>query len=317
MKKNIQSVSETYICPKKAGYKFRSARKFHTPLYLYGVTGIGKTALILNNVNMKKCSYYSATTILADEINIEKKTTEHTVVIDDLQSLADSSQKEAYFEKIKELLGREDIWLILISRCPFPRWLLPLRAKYIFVEIEEEDFLFSLDEQIAYIEQFGLELRHEQHQAAWSIGGGNPLSLFFYVMENCNLERTIKRQWDYLEVHVYDQWDLQLQEFFMDVSVVEEFTVQLATMLTGRRDVEKLISQAEETGNFFEICGTNGIWRCRWPMRKSMQQRLRRRKTAEQIERLYYSAGLYYEINDQIPEALDMYEKYNDMDSIS
>ena len=317
MKKNIQSVSETYICPKKAGYKFRSARKFHTPLYLYGVTGIGKTALILNNVNMKKCSYYSATTILADEINIEKKTTEHTVVIDDLQSLADSSQKEAYFEKIKELLGREDIWLILISRCPFPRWLLPLRAKYIFVEIEEEDFLFSLDEQIAYIEQFGLELPHEQHQAAWSIGGGNPLSLFFYVMENCNLERTIKRQWDYLEVHVYDQWDLQLQEFFMDVSIVEEFTVQLATMLTGRRDVEKLISQAEETGNFFEICGTNGIWRCRWPMRKSMQQRLRRRKTAEQIERLYYSAGLYYEINDQIPEALDMYEKYNDMDSIS
>ena len=103
----------------------------------------------------------------------------------------------------------------------------------------------------------------------------------------------------------------------MDVSVVEEFTVQLAAMLTGRRDVEKLISQAEETGNFFEICGTNGIWRCRWPMRKSMQQRLRRRKTAEQIERLYYSAGLYYEINDQIPEALDMYEKYNDMDSIS
>ena len=205
MKKNIQSVSETYICPKKAGYKFRSARKFHTPLYLYGVTGIGKTALILNNVNMKKCSYYSATSILADEINIEKKTTEHTVVIDDLQSLADSSQKEAYFEKIKELLGREDIWLILISRCPFPRWLLPLRAKYIFVEIEEEDFLFSLDEQIAYIEQFGLELSHEQHQAAWSIGGGNPLSLFFYVMENCNLERTIKRQWDYLEVHVYDQ----------------------------------------------------------------------------------------------------------------
>lgn len=173
MKKNIKSVSEIYICPKKAGNKFRSARKFHTPLYLYGVTGIGKTALILNNVNMKKCSYYSAATILADEINIEKKTTEHTVVIDDLQSLADSSQKEAYFEKIKELLGREDIWLILISRCPFPRWLLPLRAKYIFVEIEEEDFLFSLDEQIAYIEQFGLELPHEQHQEAWSIGGGN------------------------------------------------------------------------------------------------------------------------------------------------
>ena len=317
MKKNIKSVNETYICPKKAGYKFRSARKFHTPLYLYGVTGIGKTALILNNVNMKKCSYYSAAEVLADQINIEPQATDHTVVIDDLQTVTDSSQKEIYFEKIKKLLEREDIWLILIARCPFPRWLITLRAKYIFVEIEEKDFLFSVEEQVAYVEQFGLDLPLQKHQEAWNVGGGNPLSLVFFVMENGDLERTMKRQWDYLEVHVYDQWDVQLQEFFMDISIVDEFTVQLAAMLTGRRDVEKLILQAEETGNFFEIRGTNGIWRCRWPMRRSMQQRLHKKKTTEQIERLYYSAGLYYELEGRSPEALAMYEKYNDMESIS
>ena len=317
MQKSIKSVNEKYICPQKALRKFRSARKFHTPLYLYGVTGIGKTSLVINNVNMRRCSYYSAAEVMADEIEVKDQVTEQIVVIDDLHCIIDSSYREAYLEKIRLLLEKENIWLILIARCPFPRWLLPLRTKYIFAEIPEEDFLLTLEEQIAYVEQYDLHLPVEQHREAWNVGHGNALSLVFYAMEKGNLERTIKRQWDYLEIHVYDQWDMQLQEFFMDISIVESFTVQLAAMLTGRRDVEKLISEAEETGNFFEITGTNGVWKCRWPMRKSMQQRLHKKKTADQINRLYYTAGLYYELEDRIPEALFMYEKYKDIESIS
>lgn len=103
----------------------------------------------------------------------------------------------------------------------------------------------------------------------------------------------------------------------MDVSITESFTLQLAAMLTGRNDVEQLIAEAELTGNFFDISGTDGIWKCRWEMRVSMQQRLHRKRTPDQIERLYYTAGLYYELAGRIPEALAMYEKYQDMDSIS
>lgn len=103
----------------------------------------------------------------------------------------------------------------------------------------------------------------------------------------------------------------------MDISIVETFTVRLASMLTGRSDVEKLIFRAEEVGNFFDIRGTDGIWKCRWPMRKSMQQRLRRKRSIEQINHLYYTAGLYYELEEKPLEALSMYEKYNDMESIS
>ena len=77
------------------------------------------------------------------------------------------------------------------------------------------------------------------------------VSSFIFAMEKGNLELTQRRQWDYLEIHVYDQWDLELQEFFMDISIVETFTVRLASMLTGRSDVEKLIFRAEEVGNFF------------------------------------------------------------------
>lgn len=317
MQKNTRTTDEKYICPPKAVHKLKSAHKFRTPLYLYGVTGIGKTALILHNLNMKKCSYYSAAKIQVEQLIVKVQTTEQIVVIDDLQEVTDALERNAYFQKIQEFLAQDSVWLILIARCPFPRWLLPLRGKYIFEEIPEEDFLLTLEEQKAYVSQYGLYLTDEQHRAAWNVGGGNPMSLVFYVMEKGDLDRTLKRQWDFLEMHVYEQWDVELQEFFMDISIVEFFTMKLASMLTGRSDVEQLIARAEETGNFFEIRGDAGIWKCRWAMRQSMKQRLHRKRTTEQIKRLYYTAGLYYELDNQVLKALTMYEEYNDMDSIS
>ncbi len=317
MSKNTKTTDDKYICPEKAVRKLRSARRFRTPLYLYGVTGVGKTSLIIHNLNMKRCIYYSAAETEAGQIAVREQGVEHTVIIDDLQGVTGVEEREAYYKVIQELLGREDVWLILIARCPFPRWLLTLRTKYIFVEIEESDFLFSIEEQRAYLEQYGICLPDELHERAWRMGGGNPLSLLFFAMEKGNLERTQKREWDYLESHVYEQWDVELQEFFMNICIVETFTIRLAAMLTGRSDVEKVIAKAEETGNFFETAGVDGVWKCRWPMRKSMRQRLGRRKTLEQIRRLYYTAGLYYELENQIPEALSMYEECRDMESIS
>ena len=317
MSKNTKTTDDKYICPEKAVRKLRSGRRFRTPLYLYGVTGVGKTSLIIHNLNMKRCIYYSAAETEASQIAVREQGVEHTVVIDDLQSVTGVEEREAYYKVIQELLGREDVWLILIARCPFPRWLLTLRTKYIFVEIEESDFLFSIEEQRAYLEQYGICLPDELHERAWRMGGGNPLSLLFFAMEKGDLERTQKREWDYLESHVYEQWDVELQEFFMNICIVETFTIRLAAMLTGRSDVEKVIAKAEETGNFFETAGVDGVWKCRWPMRKSMCQRLGRKKTLEQIRRLYYTAGLYYELENQIPEALSMYEECRDMESIS
>lgn len=145
--------------------------------------------------------------------------------------------------------------------------MLEFRTKYIFIEILEEDFLLSREEQTLYLEQFDLHISEEIQQEVWELARGNPMPLLFLVMEKGDLERGKKRQWDFLETHVYDQWNIELQEFFMDVSIVETFTVKLAAMLTGRSDVEKLIAEAEVTGNFFEISGIEGIWKCRWAMR--------------------------------------------------
>ena len=308
---------EVYLWPSAAEKKLRTAYQTELPAYLYGVTGVGKTSLIEHFLDKKPYQYFSALNTTPEDLDTGKISAP-TVVLDDLYTIADIRLKDAYFQKIQELMERKDLWVVLISRAPFPAWLLSLRMKYSFVIIQEEDFCLTREQQDEYLERYGLQASDEQLARAWAIGRGNPMSLRVYVMENGDLEATMRTVWTYLESHVYDQWDTELQDFFMDVSIVKEFTVDLAAMITGNKHVEHMLAQGMETGNFFEKMGEkDGIWRCKDPMRWSLEQRLHKKRSPEQIRRLYYNAGLYYELEDDLPKALEMYKIYDDTESIS
>ena len=307
---------EVYLWPTAAEKKLRTAYQAGLPAYLYGVTGVGKTSLIEHFLEKKEHQYFSVLNTAPEELEKEKITAP-IVVLDDLFSISDIRLKDAYFQKIQELMERNDVWMILISRAPFPAWLLSLRMRYSFVIIQEEDFCLTREQQDEYLERYGLQASEEQLAKAWSVGRGNPMSLRVYVMENGDLEATMRTVWTYLESHVYDQWDTELQDFFMEISIVKEFTVDLAAMITGNKHVENMLAQGAETGNFFEKMGEDGIWCCRNYMRWSMEQRLHKRRSPEQIRRLYYNAGLYYELEGDLPKALEMYKKYEDTESIS
>jgi len=53
------------------------------------------------------------------------------------------------------------------------------------------------------------------------------------------------------------------------------------------------------------------------PMRRSMRRRLLRKYPKERWERLYYNAGLYYELEGDTPNALKMYEACHDTERIA
>lgn len=125
--------------------------------------------------------------------------------------------------------------------------------------------------------------------------------------------------WDYLEYHVYDRWEISIQEFLMEVAIVEDFTVYMAEMITGRNDVESLLERIQWIGNFMDIVrnGSETVYKLRNQMRISMIRRLRRKYTKEQIRKLYENAGLYYQISKQPLKALSMYQQVNDTERIA
>ena len=312
----MRTTGDVYLWPAAAERKLRMAYQAGLPAYLYGVTGVGKTSLIRHFLEKKEYFYVSALNTTPDDLESEKITAP-VIVLDDLYAISDIRLKDAYYQRIQEWMERNDLWVVLISRAPFPAWLLSLRMKYSFVMIGEEDFCLTREQQDEYLERYGLQVSEEQLEKAWAVGRGNPMSLRIFVMENGNLEATMRTVWTYLESHVYDQWDTELQEFFMDISIVKDFTVSLAAMITGNKHVEHMLAQGMETGNFFAKMGEkDGVWRCKDAMRWSMEQRLHKKRSPEQISRLYYNAGLYYEMEGEIAKALEMYKAYDDTDSI-
>jgi LuxR family maltose regulon positive regulatory protein len=319
---------EPYIRPKAANKKMKAAQTMAQTVYLYGVSGSGKTSFIRNFMGKRRYYYYSAENLTVEELQIPYTEKQTIVVLDDLHLLRTDSLFEKLQKEIALLVERKDVWLVLSGRSRMPSWLIPLYYRRMFTVIEEADLLLSDMELAEYLVLWGLSLGEEEFGKIVHLVSGIGIVARLIAMqlvsgspfdETC-IERLRNDFWDYLEYHVYDQWEVELQEFLMEVCIVEEFEQRLAEMITGRNDVKRMISRAEQLGNFLvikEVDRGKIVYEIRLAMRISMRRRLMRTYQKEKWERFYYNAGLYYEMADDTPNALKMYEACHDSERIA
>ena len=328
LESRLHTEEEFYVRPRIANKKMKSAQTMFQTVYLYGISGCGKTAFIRDFLGKRKYYYYSAEQLKAEELDIELSEKQLIVVIDDLHQLRTDELRETIIKKIEILARRPDVWLILLGRSRMPAWLLSVYYSKVFMVIEEGDFVLSETEIIKYLNLWGLTLAEEDYRKVAEVTQGVGVVMRLLAMElsagrpfdKNHIERMRNDFWDYLDSHVYDQWEVEIQEFLIQVCIVEEFDKHLAEMITGRSDVERMIGIAEQLGNFMQFKETAGgkrIYEIRIAVRRSMRRRLLRTYQKERWERLYYNAGLYYEMQGDTPNALKMYEVCNDTERIA
>lgn len=320
---------EIYIVPKKARNKLRDARKIAQTVYIYGATGYGKTVLVKNFLKNMKYLYFNAGSVLAEELSLpvrsenalKEENTERTIVVIDDIHLA---EPENIRNEILKLIQRRDIWLILIGRCRCPAWLLAVALKqYPFQTIEEEELKFDRSMLEKYLEQQNIVVNEETMQKVERTVRGHGMAvkmLAELLQKGKKITADTVNQlqqifWDYLDYNIYDQWDVELQEFLMQMSVVDRFTMPMAEHITGKNNVYYLIQKSWETGNF--LFEENGVYHYEPAMLLGMRRRLQSRCTKQQRDELYYNAGLFYEQNGMVMKALQMYELCGNENRIS
>ncbi len=340
---------ERYIRPVRAAELMKTSRNTRQVLYIYGASGHGKTSLVADFLARRRYRYYSAGDSCAldavkedlDVLNMGMNVSEQwgkqpTVVIDDLYLLETTDIREQWYTILEKLMERKDLWLILISRSPVPRWLKSLYIKYLFFIIDEEILRLTDKERPVYFEKWDLHIAKEYADRIWEFSRGYPMFLRILAIqikkmegelaggnnhrvEDAVIKRAEKDFWDYLETHVYDQWNIELQEFLMDISIVESFDLQMAQMVTKKTDAGQLISMAGETGNFMKenLTGDRVIYQLRQTLRLSLLRRLFRKCSQSHISEIYYNAGSAYELRGDVPAALGMYEHCHNEEGIS
>ncbi len=343
---NKLSVDEHYVRPQAAWEQMKVARNIGQTVYIYGTTGTGKTSFVADFLAKKQYCYLSAADtdvvkmaeIVSEKTDLipEKAHAQKIFVIDDLYLVETQEDKTACEKLIDTLSGRKDIWLILISRAPVPKWMKSVYVRHIFVTIGEDVLFLTEKEQEDYLGKWELSPTEAACKRIRELGYGHPLFLQIVSMrlkgiaeeeiirdrESAELgaiEKSRTDIWDYFDVYVYDQWSVELQEFLLAVSIVERFDLSLAQQITKKKDVGRLIQQAQETGNFLIEFRTNeqSVYEFRTPMKYSMRRLLSARYSQDYINELYYSAGNSYEMERNVPEALRMYEMCHNETGIS
>lgn len=237
-----------YIRPVRALRRMKNADEDGQTVYIFGVTGIGKTELFTRYLDGREYRLLNGRKIDPEALKPKKKETRQIIVIDDLHDLVFDPNQEEIKEQITKLAVREDIWLILAGRSPVPPWLAPIRYREMFCIINEERLLF--DERMAeqYVSRRNMLLTEKQlavmkaycHGVAvgWQVSSDaydrfrqlkkDPSGPFDEQEFEILIENAKDQMWDYLEYHVYDQWEVQLQEF--------SITANQPSLMNGEKD---------------------------------------------------------------------------------
>ena len=147
----LQIEEDFYIRPRAANKKMRSAQTMSQTVYLYGISGCGKTAFIRDYMGKRRYHYYSAEKLTKEDLEFPPSEKPIIIVIDDLHQLRTDELRETLMKQIELLIKRGDVWLILAGRSRMPSWLLPLYYRKVFAVIEEEDFYLLDAEMLEYL----------------------------------------------------------------------------------------------------------------------------------------------------------------------
>ena len=308
-------MDQNYIAPASALKKLKKARSLSQTVYLYGATGYGKTELVRQYLSGRRYIYLSceelpweAGALPSEEPGRQNR---RIVVIGNLHRL----KSEELRRKILALEKRKDIWLILIGRSPLPTWLMSRHIQEVFVVISENDLRMGRDEITAYLDARGVTHTEEDIQYLQNTAEGNAYILHHVALRmkegehpGPKLQTEIREAFaSYLENVVLVRWDSDLLEFLMQVSVVDEFTLELAEMISGNLHVTALLEQAAEAGNF--ISQEDGTYRLRPVLIDALRNRALKLYGRERVKDFKYNAALYYEMHDEVVPALRLFEE--------
>lgn len=321
-----------YIAPEAALKKLRAARGIRQAVYIYGATGYGKTELAKQYLHNRRYRYISCAEDAAALLELagsgpyggrkkQKETgneSQAVAVLDDLHLLKSAEGRNA----VLTLTQMQGLWLILIGRSPVPFWLMPSYVGGGFIVVTEDDLCLKEKDIAFYMETQGIALTGEELAFVCEKSRGNAyivrhaaLKIREGMRPGPGMQQEISDAFaEYLEGHVLVQWDSELLEFLMQVSVAEEFTLSLAETVTGNRHAAGLLGRASETGNFLVF--EEGAYRLHPVLVKALRRRAAKTLGPEVLKDNAYNAGLWYEMHGRIVEALAMFEKCGNKERI-
>lgn len=316
----MREITDYYTYPERARKKMKMAQELKNPVYLYGATGYGKTSFLTHYFKGKKYRYFSAGEVLEMDLLPENFESGEILIIDDIQW----AEPVTIRERIVHLIKQGENWVILSGRCECPGWLLEVSLKMrAMTVIDDKDLLLSPQSVKNFFIDCNVPYKEDELPMLVEFSRGHGMTVKMVAdllkqgVSNCKelMHRVQELFWDYLDENVCNQWNVDLQEFLLQLSIVDSFTVSMAEAVTDKKNVYEMIKKAREAGNFLKE--EAGVYTIDKTLLNCLRRKLLQEYSDDYRMDLYYNAGRFYEQQGRVVEALKMFERCKNENRIS
>lgn len=307
------------IKPVAAVKKLEAAKLLKQNVYIYGAKGYGKTELIRQFFKKEKYIYILCSQNSCDLSVIPQGSGRSiTVVIDNVNTI-DSSELR---NEIKRLCCQDKLWVILIGRSKMPSRLYDTVITRNILLISEEDLALSEEGIDKYMRAEGIILSRDELHFLSRCSEGNLFGVKYTAQRLLSGDKVGKELFEqncimfqnYLENNIISELNSEISDFLMKISIVNDFTEELAVIISGDPSAHSLIERAMDTGNYIEL--TNGVYSLRYQMLMALRRRAAKVFSEQILHQCAILAGGNFEAHGEDNRALELYAKFNESDRI-
>ncbi|MCR5670907.1 MAG: LuxR C-terminal-related transcriptional regulator [Butyrivibrio sp.] len=301
-----------YIKVPKVYEKLKKAEEFFSPVIMTAGSGWGKTAAAEYYYRRKSPKILCCRDGNLTQMPSSDSFRTSVVIIEDLQWIFENES----IRYLKEILRKPGIQVVMLTRGEVPRFLAAEEMDLDFVRIQERDFAFGIKEVEEFFEKKKVPITSEDAELVTRASQGYVRAVYSFAARMDGGKRFSKEigsavwqdmfhLWD---GQLYDQWSDEFVRFALAVCRYEDFTAEMAEQLTGNKKISSVIEYCRSTTSQLNVL-ENGRYALREETRKFFCWKQELTWSETDICENYRKAAGYYEMHDDISNALRYYKK--------
>ena len=242
------------------------------------------------------------------------------LAIDDLQELMDDELQQYLLPLLTRAANTQ---YILISRAELPSLLCPFSLTGQLAVLDKSALCLSRDVIDTYLASAKLPYSIETSNFLLKESKGYPVAVdcLIEALKNGDLsmEQAVRKAtqtvFDYFEQVVFSRFSQEAQAFLLKMAQFAEFTLRMAVMVSGDSDIIQVLEEILHRGQCLYVVAAEH-YRFAHIFHRFLIDYQKRKYSVEMIGNLWRRAGLYYELCDEVPDALHCYQQVNDWDKL-
>lgn len=283
--------------------------------------GFGKTTLAKTLLKNCRAKVYETTEDKMDFTAIRTDKKWNVLLADDLQLLCNREEQQELCEIIRNSPEKR---FVFMTRGMIPGWLIPFQLSGLLYDVEAEEMFFDRKTAEKFFEGCGLKLSETVFNAIMQDSMGYPLALTIIAgrmekgaeYDGKLSGEVIHEIYLYYDEMIFRRFELPIRRFLLELAPFEEFSTELAKMVSGDINAGRLLSQLQKDTSMMIFDGPDEFhfWHI---FRNFLLWEQDREYTKEQQRSLYSRGGLYYELHENYGKALEYYSKSGEKEKVS